>query len=71
MTDLLQQALDLPVAERIRLVTALYISVDGTHGPGPLSDAQIKELERRLADYERNPDQAVTLEQLRERIHSQ
>lgn len=70
MSHLLEEALKLPVAERIRLADELYMSVQGATGSVPLSDAQIKELERRLADHERHPDQGISLEQFRERFNA-
>lgn len=69
MSQLLEQALKLPLAERIRLADELYMSVGG--GPAgtiPLTDTQIEELERRIKDYEQNPEKTVSLEQFRARF---
>jgi putative addiction module component (TIGR02574 family) len=59
MSQLLEQALRLPVGERIRLADDLYMSISDPPGSVPLTDAQIAELERRITEYERNPDAAI------------
>jgi putative addiction module component (TIGR02574 family) len=33
-----------------------------------LTQAQIEELDRRLADYEKNPEEGVTWEEVRDRV---
>ncbi len=68
MNALLEQALKLPLAERIRLADDLYVSVGGQSGTTPLTDAQIEELERRLDDHRRNPQNAIPLEQFLDRF---
>jgi len=68
MSVLLEQALRLPVAERIRLADDLYDSVSGSPGSVRLSDEQLAELERRLEDYRANPDGAVPWEEVQSRL---
>ncbi len=68
MNQLLEQALKLPVAERIRLADDLYMSVGNVSGTTPLTDAQITELERRLDEHRRNPGDAIPIEQFLERF---
>lgn len=70
MSALLEQALKLPIAERIRLADDIYMSVSEAHGTTPLTDAQIAEIERRLAEHERNPENAIPLKQFLERFDS-
>lgn len=69
MSILLEEALKLPVPERIRLADKLYESVAG--GPGnsfPLTDEQLAELERRMEEHRRDPGSAVPWEVVRERL---
>lgn len=68
MNALLEQALKLPVAERMRLADDLYMSLGDPPGTTPLSDVQIAELERRLAEHERNPVDAIPLEEFLNRF---
>lgn len=60
MRELLEEALKLPIGERIRFADALYSSVVDPPGSTRLTDEQIAELERRIEDYERNPDGNLT-----------
>jgi len=46
----------LSVAERIQLAEDLWDSVAAETGDLPLTEAQAAELDRRLADLERNPE---------------
>lgn len=62
MNALLEQALRLPADERIRLADDLYSSVGDITGTTPLTDAQIEELERRLDEHRRNPEDAIPVE---------
>ena len=59
MSLLLDQALKLPISERIRLADALYNSVGGSPGSTPLTDAQVAELERRLEDHRLHPEAGI------------
>ena len=52
----LDQALQLPVAERIELVQAIWDSIVSESGAVPVTAEQRAELDRRLADAEANPD---------------
>ena len=47
MSIILEEALKLPVAERIRLADDLYDSVSGSPGSVRLTDEQLEELARR------------------------
>lgn len=68
MNALLEQALKLPVAERIRLADDLYMSIGDVPGTTPLTDAQIAELERRLDEHKRNPEDAIPVEEFIKRF---
>lgn len=56
--ELLEEAKRLSVEERVELVTAIWDSVaeDADSDSLPLSDEHRRELDRRLADREQNPD---------------
>lgn len=58
----------LPVAERLELVEQLWDSIARDADQLTLTPAQMKELDRRLADYEKNPEEGVPWEEVRDRI---
>jgi len=58
----------LSVAERIQLAEDLWESVAADTGDLPLSATKKAELERRLADLERDPGAGEPLEDVRARI---
>jgi putative addiction module component (TIGR02574 family) len=63
---LLKEALQLPLEERIELAQELLDSV----GPGadelpPLTPEQMQEIDRRLAEHEKNPSRALSGEEVR------
>jgi putative addiction module component (TIGR02574 family) len=58
----------LSVAERIQLAEDLWDSVAAETGELPLSEAQLAELERRLADLARDPAGGEPWEDVRGRI---
>lgn len=69
-TALLAQAIELPVKERIALVEAIWDSIAEDAGVDvvPLPDWQREELERRLADFEANPQEGCSWEELDARL---
>jgi len=58
----------LSVSERIQLVEDLWDSIAAETGEVPLTDAQTAELERRLADMDRDPQAGDSWETVRARI---
>jgi putative addiction module component (TIGR02574 family) len=66
MSTLLEKALKLPIAERIRLADDLYESVNGSPGSVRLTDAQLAELVRRIEDYEKDPSGNSSWEEVRD-----
>lgn len=66
--ELVSQILALPVAERVRLVEAIWDSISAVPEALPLTQWQKDELDRRLADYEADPDSGSTLEEVFSRI---
>ena len=63
--NLLEAAKALPLAERIDLAEALWESItDGGHEP-PLTPAQAEELDRRLEEHRRNPQNGIPFDGVR------
>jgi len=58
----------LTVAERIQLAEDLWDSVAAETGELPLTEAQAAELDRRLADFERDPQAGASWPEVRARI---
>jgi putative addiction module component (TIGR02574 family) len=66
--ELVAEILALPVAERVRLVEAIWDSISAIPEALPLTEWQKQELDRRLAEFEANPDEGATLEEVFARI---
>ena len=62
----LSELLQLPVEERLKLVEALWDSIAEFPEALELSAAQKQELDRRLADYERDPEAGVPWAELKQ-----
>jgi putative addiction module component (TIGR02574 family) len=60
--------MELDVSERIELVQDIWDSVAAVPDAVPLTDAQRQELERRLAEYHRNPDSGSPWDEVKRRI---
>jgi putative addiction module component (TIGR02574 family) len=58
----------LPVTERLELVEELWDSIARDSDQLTLTSPQMEELDRRLADYEKNPEEGVPWEEVRDRI---
>jgi len=58
----------LPVAERLRVVEAVWDSIAEDAGPATLSPEQRAELDRRLDAYEANPQDVLTWDEVLERL---
>jgi putative addiction module component (TIGR02574 family) len=67
-TDLVAEILALPVAERVRMVEAIWDSISAVPDALPLTQWQKDELDRRLAEFEADPDSGATLEEVFARI---
>jgi putative addiction module component (TIGR02574 family) len=66
---LLDELLQLSPAERIELAQDLWDSIPSRSGAlPPLTPEQEQEIERRLAEHERNPDRALPWEEVRARL---
>jgi putative addiction module component (TIGR02574 family) len=64
-TQLLDQARKLSVDEQIELVEALWDDIVERNAVPPLTEAQITELDRRIADHEANPDDVVSWDEVK------
>jgi putative addiction module component (TIGR02574 family) len=64
----LDEVLQLPIAERIRLVEAIWDSIAEESDAVPLTDAQRAELDRRLAEHEADPDDVAPWEDIKASI---
>ncbi|HXC39606.1 MAG TPA: addiction module protein [Burkholderiales bacterium] len=62
------EILELPVAERIRLVEQIWDSIAAVPEAVPVSEELKAELDRRLVEFEANPDGGSPWEEVRERI---
>lgn len=65
---LIAEILALPVAERVRLVEAVWDSISADPVGLPLTQWQKEELDRRLAEFEADPDAGSSLEEVFARI---
>ena len=64
----LSDVLELSVSERLKLVEAIWDSIADAPEALELSDAQRAELDRRLEEYERNPDAGSPWSEVKARI---
>ncbi len=62
------QILELPIAERIRLVELIWDSIAAVPEAVPISDELKAELDRRFAEFEADPEAESLWEDVRERI---
>lgn len=68
-TERLSELLRLSVAERIQLAEDLWDSVAADpEALPPLTEAQQSEIQRRLAEHERDPSSARTWDEVRSRL---
>ena len=65
---LIAEILALSVAERVRLVEAVWDSISAVPEGLPLTQWQKEELDRRLAEFEADPDAGSSLEEVFARI---
>lgn len=66
--ELVAEILALPVPERVRLVEAIWDSISAAPDALPLTDWQKAELDRRLAEFDQDPERGGTLEEVFGRI---
>jgi len=66
---LLQELMHLTPAERVEIAQELWDSVEEADLP-PLTPAQLEEIDRRIAEHERDPSRAIPWEDVRERLRA-
>lgn len=66
--DLVAEILALPVEERVRLVDAIWDNILAVPEALPLTQWQRDELDRRLTEYDADPEAGSTLEEVFVRI---
>lgn len=65
MNAILEEALKLPIPERIKLVDDIWDSINSSPGAVEITPEQQAELARRLEDYETNPDGNFSWEEVK------
>ncbi len=63
------QVMRLPAEERLELIGELWDSLD-SGGLPPLTAEQMKEIDRRMAEYERDPSRGIPLDEFLARLES-
>ena len=64
----IQEILKLSVAERLELLEAIWDSIADAPESLPVTAAQKQELDRRLAEYRKNPDEGRSWEEIRDSL---
>ena len=65
ITTTLNQIMALSIQDRIRLVQSILDSIAAEQDYLDLTDSQKRELDRRIDDYEANPDNVLTWEEVK------
>lgn len=65
MNAILEEALKLPIPERIKLVDDIWDSINESPDAVEITLEQQQELARRLEDYEKNPDGNFSWEEVK------
>ena len=68
MNTQVAEILELSVAEKIQIVEDIWDSIIQNPEQLPLSEKEKMELDKRLADYEKNPDDGIEWETLKKNI---
>jgi putative addiction module component (TIGR02574 family) len=66
---LLEELMRLPADERVEIALELWDSVDEKDLP-PLTPEQMEEIDRRIAEHERDPSRAIPWEEVRDRLRA-
>ena len=69
-SDILSLSLTLSLSDRIELVQDIWDSVAEHPEAVEVTEEQMAEIERRVADLERNPDSAISWEEVQRRLRS-
>ncbi len=71
ITATLNEIVSLSIEERIRLVQAIWDSIAAEQAYPDLTETQKRELDHRIDDYEINPDNVMTWEEIKGSIQGQ
>ncbi|MEQ8971443.1 MAG: addiction module protein [Coleofasciculus sp. C1-SOL-03] len=71
ITAALNEIVSLSIEERIRLVQAIWDSIAAEQAYPDLTERQKQELDHRIDDYEINPDNVMTWEEIKGSIQGQ
>ncbi|MEQ9234817.1 addiction module protein [Coleofasciculus sp. E2-BRE-01] len=71
ITATLNEIVSLSIEERIRLVQAIWDSIAAEQVYPDLTERQKQELDHRIDDYEINPDNVMTWEEIKGSIQGQ
>jgi putative addiction module component (TIGR02574 family) len=66
---LLDELMQLPANERAEIALELWDSVEENDLP-PLTPEQMDEIDRRIAEHERDPSRAIPWEEVRDRLRA-
>lgn len=70
MSVLLEEALKLPIDERRKLADDIYDSIDSSQDDFRLTLEQEAELQRRIDEHEKHPEDAIPWEEVWERLRT-
>ncbi len=68
ITATLNEIVNLSIEDRIRLVQAIWDSIAAEQAYPALTEQQKRELDNRIDDYEMNPDNVLTWEEIKASI---
>ncbi|MBD2182717.1 addiction module protein [Planktothrix sp. FACHB-1355] len=68
ITATLKEITTLSIEDRIDLVQAIWDSIAAEQAYPNLTEAQQQEIDRRIADYETNPDNVLTWDEIKASI---
>jgi putative addiction module component (TIGR02574 family) len=71
ITAMLNEIASLSIEDRIRLVQAIWDSIAAEQADIDLTEPQKREIDRRIDDYEMNPDNVLTWEEIKASIKEQ
>lgn len=71
ITATLKEIVSLKIEARIRLVQAIWDSIAAEQVYGDLTEQQKKDLDDRIDDYELNPDNVLTWEEIKASVKAQ
>ena len=69
MTALTAKALQLPPAERLKLIEEVWESLAAQPGSIPVDPQDVQELERRKRRYDADPNSLIDWQELKSRLH--